>query len=178
MFLWSVQPPCGEHLSSYRLHVRKFHTGILACVVLDDIFICFSHRSPKTFRFIFHFQNYFLKNSLLLPWWSSDLENVVENQLHLAIDQHPVCPNRAGVNSDLGNGSFCLFWGENRDAKHVDWCRWKSIWFDRINWPLTSKDVYFFGNACIGLHGLKAVSVPMFVTGLGLVRRPAGHHRD
>ena len=75
----------------------------------------------------------------------------MENQLHLAIDQHPVCPNTAGVNSDLGKGSFCLFWGENRDAKHVDRCRWKSIWFDRINWPLTSRDVYFFGNACIGL---------------------------
>ena len=52
----------------------------------------------------------------------------------------------AAVNSDLGNGSF---WVEIRDAKHVD--RWTVQYlheFDHINRPLTSRDVYFFGNAC------------------------------
>ena len=29
---------------------------------------------------------------IVLPWWSKDLENFVENLLHLVIDQHPVCP--------------------------------------------------------------------------------------
>ena len=54
----SVPPPCGEHFSSYRLHVRNFHTSILACIV-DNIFISFSHRSPRPFRFIFHFSKLF-----------------------------------------------------------------------------------------------------------------------
>ena len=54
----SVPPPCGEHFWSYRLYVRKFHTGILACVA-DNIFIYFSHRSRRTFRFIFHFSKLF-----------------------------------------------------------------------------------------------------------------------
>ena len=40
------------------------------------------------------------------------------------------------VNSDLGE---CFFWGL---------C--KMLAGDRINWPLTPRDVYFFGNACNG----------------------------
>ena len=45
----SVPPAPGDHFSSYRLHVCKFHTGILACE-FDSIFSKFSHRSPRTFR--------------------------------------------------------------------------------------------------------------------------------
>ena len=61
----------------------------------------------------------------------------------------------AGLNSDPGNDSFSV---EIRDAKHVDRsthtsrCRSTQVklyWFDRINWPLTSRDVYFFGNIII-----------------------------
>ena len=62
-----------------------------------NVFINFSHRSMRTFR-CFHFSKLFFTISfLLLPWWSNDLEleNFVENLLHLAMDQHPVCPNTA-----------------------------------------------------------------------------------
>ena len=44
---------------------------------------------------------------------------------------------------------------------------------ERINLPLTSRDVYFFGNAC-AFSSRKAVSVPTSVLGgLGAPRRPA-----
>ena len=83
-----------------------------------------------------------------------------ETRLHLAIDQHPVCRNRARRERWprkwflLGRNPWRLectsiFW-----PVHVERRRWRSIvvkkTFDRINWPLTSKDVYFFGNACAG----------------------------
>ena len=50
-----------------------------------------------------------------------------------------------GMNSDLGNGSFCV---EIRDANHVDVVEDLQE-FDCINWPLISWDVYFFGISCI-----------------------------
>ena len=56
-----------------------------------------------------------------------------------------------GLNSDPGNDSFS---DKIRDAKHVDrsthysTCRSTHAGEERINWPMTSRDVYFFGNAC------------------------------
>ena len=44
---------------------------------------------------------------------------------------------------------------------------------ERINWPMTSREVYFFGNAC-AFSSWKAVSVPTSVIGgLGAPWRPA-----
>ena len=54
----SVPPPHGVHFSSYRLQVCKFHTGILECVV-GNIFINFSHRSPRTLRVFSFFETFF-----------------------------------------------------------------------------------------------------------------------
>ena len=217
----SVPPPSGERFSSYQLHVFKFHKGILACVV-DNL-------SPisEDFQVFFIFRSYFLTNSfLVLPWLSNDLENFVKNMLHLAIDQHPVCPNRArrelwprkwfrlGRNpwhlscrstqpwsyARIQTGGFLLFSGGPKCAwakpklfcrgsggmlprkmfgkvepspalscilaVKTDWLQYNPLtkstpwvrgcagedlyWFDRINWPLTSRDVYSLGNACIG----------------------------
>ena len=61
-----VPTTCGEHFSSYRLYVRKLHTGILACIV-HNILIFFSHRSLRTFRFIFHFSKFFFSSRLCTP---------------------------------------------------------------------------------------------------------------
>ena len=61
----------------------------LACVV-DNVFIIFSHRSPRMFRF-FHFSKQLFTFSFsVLPWWSNHF--LVEN-MHLVIDQRPACPN-------------------------------------------------------------------------------------
>ena len=67
----------------------------------------------------------------------------------------------AGLNSDPGNDSFR---DKIRDAKHVlrsthytaSTCRSTQVKIytlsvNHINWPLTSRDVYFFGNACNAL---------------------------
>ena len=78
-------------VSSYRFHVCIFHIGILTNVVDDVLINFFQGRSG----FLFIFQNYFLQFGLVLPWWSNNLENFVEKLLHLTIDQHPLCPNRA-----------------------------------------------------------------------------------
>ena len=70
----------------------------------------------------------------------NNLENFLEN-LHLAIDQHrPSGRSKCGAsgNSDLGNDSFRV---EIRDAKHVDDVVENLHRFDRINRPLTSRDV-------------------------------------
>ena len=50
----------------------------------------------------------------------------------------------AGVNSNLGNGSF---WVEIRDAKHVDRCRWISTWVWSHQLTSDLRYVYFFGKA-------------------------------
>ena len=69
----------------------NFTPAIRGCMV-DNIFSNFSHRCPRTF----HFSKLFFNNSfLVLPWWSNDLENFMENLLPSAIDQHPVCRNTA-----------------------------------------------------------------------------------
>ena len=108
-----------------------------------------------------------------------------ERWLHLAIDQHPVCPNRA--RRELWPRKWFLL-GRNpwryacRSIFSLCTCRSTQVkiytgllpsaclsillhsdgskysvriaktlyWFDRINWPLTSRHVYFFGNACAG----------------------------
>ena len=59
--------------------------------------INFSHRSPRTIWCFSFFDTIFCNFFLVLPWWSNDLEleNFVENLLHLAIDQDLVCPNTA-----------------------------------------------------------------------------------
>ena len=91
----SLLYPSGEHFSSDRLHICKFPSGSLACIV-DNAFIIFSHRFLMMFRFFFVLWNYFFTISfLVLPCWSNDLGSFVENLLHLAIDPQPVCPNRA-----------------------------------------------------------------------------------
>ena len=70
----------------------------------------------------------------------------------------------AGVNSDLGNGSF---WLEIPHTEHVDGCSWNMREFDRINWPLTSEMFTFLDMRAMLVS--EAVSVPTFVLG-GLLR--------
>ena len=90
----SVPLPSGEHFSSYRLHVCNFPTGILACIV-DRYSSIFSQISEDVQVFLI-FRHYFLAISFLpFPWRSNGFESFVENVLHLAINQHPVCPNTA-----------------------------------------------------------------------------------
>ena len=90
----SVPPPSGEHFSSYRLHVCKCYIGTLAWVV-DNLFISFYHRSPRTFRFYFFS---FLETIFLQIFFSFTMVNKRPGELRGTSaafgDQHPGCPNR------------------------------------------------------------------------------------
>ena len=82
--------------TSYRLHVFKFHTGILAGVV-ENVFNNFIHKSPDPMmsRFIQLSKLLFYDFFFIFTMEINRQENFVENLLHLAIDRHPICPNRA-----------------------------------------------------------------------------------
>ena len=141
--------------------VCNFHTGILPCVV-DYEFINFSHRSPKTFRFFSFFETLFYNFFFVLPWWSNDLENFVENLLHLTIISIQYVQIQPGVKSDLGNGSF---WVEIHDAKHVDRLRQVKIYTGLIASTYLSPHRCLPFWKCIQWSCLKTVLVPTFVQG-------------
>ena len=137
------------------------------------VFISFTSRRDTSF---FHFSKlFFIQNYRFLyhgdqkiSWWTSmqvagsQLRNPPvkfrqERWLHIwrSISiQHVLM--EAGLNSDPGNDSFS---DKICDAKHVDRSThsynvmWIDAGEDRTNWPLTSRDVYFFGNACAGRVG-------------------------
>ena len=78
------------------------------------------------------------------------------------IDQLPGCRSVARTWT-LAPKLFLLL--QNRDARHVDGCRWTfTRSFDRISWPLSSTYVYFLWK-CLQMVMLKAVSVPAFFIG-------------
>ena len=159
----------------YRLHVCNFHTGILTCSV-DNILINFSHRSPRTFRFfIFIFESifydFFFRFTMVIKRSGARARELRGDSAVFGDRSAASAQVKPGVNSDLGNGSF---WVEIRDTKLVDRCSWRSTRiheFDRINWRLTSKDVYFFEMLAMGVS---ESSFSAYVCH----RRPAGLHRD
>ena len=133
-----------NHRRLWRLHVFNFHTAILACVI-DTVLIIFffSQISEDVQGFLFSkllFYIFFFSFTMVIKW-SLGGESPFGDRPGSSMSKYS-----AAVNSDLGNGSFGV---EIRDAKHAD--RWTVQYlheFDHINWPLTSRDVYFFGNAC------------------------------
>ena len=99
------------------------------------VFISFTSRRDTTFC---HFSNaFYTKLPFPLPWWSKDLlvdkharggqstskstgevpARTLTSTAYLAIDQHPVCPNRGRL--ELWPRKWFLF-DKIRDAKHVD----------------------------------------------------------
>ena len=87
-------PPPLVNISLPTYCVCNFYTGIRACLV-DNVFINFFTDLWGRSGFFSFFETIFMISFLVLPWWLNDLENFVENLLHLAIDQLSVCPNTA-----------------------------------------------------------------------------------
>ena len=121
--LGSVPPPLPHWRTFlYRLYVCNFHTGTsshVLSITSSSIFLI----DPRGRSGFFHFSKLFLTIFFfVLQWWSNhlELENFVENLLHLAIDQHPVCPNTD--RRELWPRKWFLL-GRVDDAKHVDRCR-------------------------------------------------------
>ena len=116
--------------SPYRIH--QFFS-----LISEDVHVFFHFRSFLPFLFF-----------LVLPWWSND--PWVENLL-LAIDQHPVCPNAVPAwtltsemvpfGSKSVSQSMLIDEGENLHG------------FECSNWPLTSEMFTFFlerlANGCV-----------------------------
>ena len=157
------------------------------------VFITF--RSMRDTTFFSFFETHFLyKIPLLLPWWSKDVLVVQvaggqlrnppvkfrhERWLHLAIDQHPACPNRGRLELWprkwflLGRNPWRLACWSIYSPVDVDRRRWSSI----LDWShlLTSdlKRCLLF-RKCLHWSSLKAVSVPSsFIGGLRGSKRPA-----
>ena len=138
----------------------------------------FIERYEQVSLLFFIFRNSFIQNYRFLycgyqkiSWWRICRWQVVnfeihhELGLHLAIDQHPVCPNLAPAwTLTLEMVSF-EFWVEIHDAEHVDRCSWKytRVWLYQLTSDL--RDVYFLDIPCLHWWCLKAVSVPTFVLG-------------
>ena len=115
--------PGSEHFSSYRLHVCNFHTGILACVV-DNVFVNFFHKSPRTFWFFSFFETIFLPFHFYFYHGDQTISRTSWRVCciwqSISIQYVQILPD---VNSDLGNGSF---WVEIRHAQRVDRCSCRS----------------------------------------------------
>ena len=146
----TLEPPARTFL--FRLHVWNFCTGILACIV-NNVFINFSHISRRTFIFFLSLKLFFYHYFLVLRWWSNYLENFLEN-LHLAVDQHPVHPNGAkasALTSDM------VPFGLNfvTISMMIDIGKYLHFRFDRFNWPLTSSS----WNTSNGKRGCHAESL-------------------
>ena len=166
----SVPPPSGKHFSIYQLHICKFHTGILACLV-DNIFINFSHRSLRTFGVFFSFFETICL-TILSQFYHGDQTTWKTSWRFRCIWQSIIIQYvqiEPGVNSDPENGSF---WVEIRDANHVDRCCWRSTRFRSHQLTSDLGDVYFF---------LEMLAMVVSESSFGACvchRRPAGLHRD
>ena len=199
--LWVAVCFLASVLAKISLHRRTCKTTFARLTQSQAISQSFrtfiSFRSRRDTTFFSFFETLFIQNYRFLyhgdqkiSWWTSmqvagnQLRNPPvkfrqERWLHI---WRSICIQHvqmeAGLNSDPGNDSFS---DKIRDAKHVDRsthystsCRSTQLaGEERINWPMTSRDVYFFGNAC-AFSSRKAVSVPTSViAGLGAPWRPA-----
>ena len=130
-----------------------------------------------SFNFLHFFETFFTWLRFPLPWWSKISWwricrwRAVNFEIHVcSSDMNSDCIWRstsiqlqyvqieAGLNSDLGNGSF---WVEFRDAKHVDQCRSTHrltqvirsvmVWSHQLTSNLWHQEMFtFFRNACAG----------------------------